>query len=332
MFKSAKLTRAQKSEPDIWSEGKQYVPLEMRHLGRVAMVISRRKAADLWGKASTATSSFALAVEDGFGAGGVARLGTAARILPARGTLVSGLARVSRLEAQASAQIDHQTAGTAPLEVGDLSLYMAQRRADMQELAQATQRQEQLVPTAPDRVAVVARRVVRHPTVPVPADAQVAAPVLAEPIPDVAMAELLAIRSALAAIPEPPPEPVALRPAPTPAPRSYPAAEKFDWTASETAFDWASPLPDPAPTKASPKAGLVARGLGAVWSLLRFCARLISRMAHAALRMIWRLIGPHVTKASAGILGWGLTGALLPYGIYAAVDAHVKGQDLRYFD
>ncbi len=48
MFKVAKGRQSATSKPDIWAEGKQFVPLDPMLLARVTTIIARHSAARIW--------------------------------------------------------------------------------------------------------------------------------------------------------------------------------------------------------------------------------------------------------------------------------------------
>ena len=331
MFKTAKTARRTGSKSDIWSEGKQFVPVDARHLCRVAAILARRSAARVWLRGSVRTANLALAVEDGL----VTVPGRLGRVLPSRGVVARTLARLSRLEATASKLVDHHAQPVAPLALGDLSSFMEQRRAEARQAAVDQARKETIASAARERVAMLGRRKKVVETagplsgtdglpngVPVEEIATSPDPGPVEVIDAqmVATDEIMAIRMALASIPEAVMAPVVRRVAPPPAvsPKLF-AAKSPDWS------DHYDPPEAPEPAAAPVGPGLTRRIWAGIWRLTR-------RALSWIMRTIWRLIGLILVKTVATGLGWGLVGALFPYGIYGAVSAHLKGQDLRYFD
>ena len=327
MIKTAKSARRTKSEPDIWSEGKQFVPVDAGHLSRVAAILARRLASRSWLRGSVRTADFAMAVEDGLGAALIGRMGSVGRILPSRGAVARLLARVSRLEATASALVDHQAQPVAPLELGDLRAFMQQRRAEAQIIAAEQARKDSIAQAARERAASLARRKLAAeaetlvPLVQTGAVAEAAEPVEVVGAHVVAVDEMQAIRMALASIPEVVAPVVVAAPPPPVAPVRLFAAKTEDWSDLADLSPETAPLTPPI----TPPPGLALR-IGKV--AMRLTGRVLAWILHG----IWRLIGPLLTKIVATTLGWGLVGFLLPYGFYGSISAHLKGQDLRYFD
>ncbi len=327
MIKTAKSARRTKSEPDIWSEGKQFVPVDAGHLSRVAAILARRLASRSWLRGSVRTADFAMAVEDGLGAALIGRMGSVGRILPSRGAVARLLARVSRLEATASALVDHQAQPVAPLELGDLRAFMQQRRAEAQIIAAEQARKDSIAQAARERAASLARRKQAAeaetlvPLVQTGAVAEEAEPVEVVGAHVVAVDEMQAIRMALASIPEVVAPVVVAAPPPPVVPVRLFVAKTEDWSDLADLSPATAPLTPPI----TPPPGLALRIGKAV---MRLTGRVLAWILHG----IWRLIGPLLTKIVATTLGWGLVGFLLPYGLYGSISAHLKGQDLRYFD
>lgn len=333
MFKTAKTAHRTRSKQDIWSEGKQYVPLDAGHLCRVAAIMARRSAAWVWLRGSVRTANLALAVEDGLGARAVAGLGRLRQVLPSRGVVARTLARMSRLEATASELVDHHAQPVAPLALGDLSSFMEHRRAEARQAAAEQSRKDAIASAARERAALLTRRNQSAETVEpliwtgtdaLPDDVIATAPELG-PVEVigaqvVAVDEMIAIRMALAAIPEVVVAPAVppLAPPPAVSPKLF-ATKSQDWS------DLYDPpvVPEPEVPPAGP--GLSRRVWAGIWRLTR-------RGSSWIMQTIWRVIGPILVKIVATGLGWGLVGALFPYGMYGALSAHLKGQDLRYFD
>ena len=345
MFKTAKTARRAKSRPDIWSEGKQFAPVDAGHLSRVASILARRSAARVWLRGSVRTATLALAVEDGLGAWAVAGLGRLVRILPSRGVMARTLARMSRLQATASELVDHHAQPVAPLELGDLSSFMEQRRAEARQAPVEQARKDSIASAARERAALLSRRKTveaealagtqagtdggsgeesgKGPNDGL-ATALVLGPVEVIGSQVVAVDEMMAIRMALSSVPEVAP---ALTTAPLPA-LAPTVSPKLFATRSQ---DWSDLYDPPAPPEPpESKAAMSGPGLSRrIWS---GTMRLLRRGLSWSFRTIWRLIGPILVRIVATGLGWGLVATLFPYGIYGAVTAHLKGQDLRYFD
>jgi hypothetical protein len=58
MYKFARGSVTKKAKPEIWSEGKQFTPLDPAHMARVSAIIARRSSAAGWKKGSARTADF----------------------------------------------------------------------------------------------------------------------------------------------------------------------------------------------------------------------------------------------------------------------------------
>jgi hypothetical protein len=274
--------------------------------------------------ASLKAAAFAASVENGLGANTVHALGRAPGALPSRGFCAGRLPGFSRLFAQAASQVDHQIVEIEPLEFGTLGDFLHLRRS-----AKVTQK-ESIAQSAKVRAAKLAGRsaalVAPTEPAPEPSIADHSADALRAPDPDVTIAqdELDPIRMALSSLPaEAPVTPQATPLAaahPNPAAQLYvsetiPDRDQDDGVAPQTPCSFA----DPAPQTLLGKIG------HAPWCALAAAARKCQQF-------LSRTLGPPTRTLAAAFLGWPSVGFLLPYGLYCAVRAHLKGQDLRHFE
>ena len=336
MFKAAKTSRPGPQKPGIWAEGAQFAPLSAGPLGRVSVILARQDAAKGWRKASDWLSDAALAMDDrkkpiDGHPSGLAR--TRAQVATVFVHLIS---RLSRLQASAAAIVDHQSEPVAPLEFSDLRGFMDQRRAAVVAAEREKLRKGDLGKSARDRAASLVRRPSPEISPDATADApESSIPDLPEtdtghdhpPLPPakpdkglIDMSELLAIRAALASVPDALP---AIAAPPQPSPIPPPPARLF---ATQS-------FPQEPEHQTLPLGPDVSRrrsnrlGSAASW-----VARAFGRAIQWTLHLVWRLVGPSITRCSAFCLGWGLVACALPIGLAKGVLLHAKGQDLRLFD
>ena len=321
MFKTAKGPQPAASKPDIWAEGAQFAPAEMRHLARVSVILARRKAAGVLQGASALAGRAATAVEGGFGAQAIGRLGRLARALPPRQAATAALSGISRIGAAASGLIEKPTEDIAPLDFVDLRGYVEQRRSDAAVKSAQTARKADITQAAKRRAAAAAGRGLDAGVPQVPM-ARPTVPLSASPPPLVDAGELLAIRAALAAAPEPAPP---LPAPPLPAPQIVQGRVFSHLPVDGVAQALVIPAPDPVSNEDKPKR---ARNIG----LRRRIAGAMAAGLGWMVRQTWRLIGPGLSAACAFGLGWATVGAMMPFGLYRAVRLHLDGEDLRYVD
>ena len=322
MFKTAKGPQSAASKPDIWAEGAQFAPAEMRHLARVSVILARRKAAGVLQGASALAGRASTAVEGGFGAQAIGRLGRLARALPPRQAAAAALSGISRIGAAASGLIEKPTEDIAPLDFVDLRGYVDQRRSDAAVKSAQTARKADITQAAKRRAAAAAARRGLDAGVPQDQMAGPTVPLRASPPPLVDAGELLAIRAALAAAPEPAPH---LPAPPLPVPQIAQGRVFSHLPVDGVAQALVIPAPDPVSNEDKPKR---ARNIG----LRRRIAGAMAAGLGWMVRQTWRLIGPGLSAACAFGLGWATVGAMMPFGLYRAVRLHLDGEDLRYVD
>ena len=321
MFKVAKGRQSAASKPDIWAEGKQFAPLDPMLLARVTAIIARRSAAHIWTKGSDLGADLSLAIEEGLWARAVSKLGRATAVLPSRAATARLMARLSRMQRRASSQVDHHRISVEPLEFGDLHSYMDERRAQAIVVQRERARKEKLAQSARERAATLALRASAAVDTRPNRGSAPLAETSADQTTTIAYTELLAIRAALAEVPDFPPAPVAMPSAPLP---DILAPSLFAKSASAAFIADAQKRPPTEP--------MAKRSPGILYRLAAAVGGAIGRAGGWVLSRIGSALSPPIHNALAWSLGWGLFLATLLYGFASALSAHYRGQDLRDFD
>jgi hypothetical protein len=345
MFKSVKSPNLGAAKPDLWADGAQFVPLTMNMLTRASSIIARKSASKIWLSSSTKLSDGALALEDGFGAPLVRRLGGLALVLPSRRFLVHVMTGVSRLQASAAQHVDYHSEPIAPLEISDLHGFLQTRRAEAIAAENERARKDALGQIARRRAIAISRRpkaageeslqeisdsslrfggatdAPADPARPSPSDP-------AEARASIGMEELLAIRMALASIPEAP-QAVLVEDPPIP-PKELARLFATSQTPTESKSD-ADEVREPQSNPSKP-AGLLKSIGRMIGAMFRGLGRLVMKALNRTFSLIWRLIGPTLAALTAYALGWGMVVLCWPFGLGKAIWSHTQGMDLRDYE
>lgn len=337
MLRKAKPRSTAQSKPEIWVDGQQIAPFNLGAWSRSSGILARRAAASTLSRVSIGCAALAFGLEGGRWSVNLSVLGPAARILPSRRSMARGLARLSRVQAMAAELVDHQSKPVTPLEIDDLSAFLANRR--LASLEAAAEKQH-LNGTGAARSELPVQPGwwpdddLKNTGLAASGDAKASPATLhsgsTEPetgavpvLPLVSLEELNAIRMALASAPEP-------RSAPPLFGEDTPSDLKDDASAqpikSAPRANWYfEPVIPAEPPALVPITSAVG---GVLYAVLRWIGARIVRL----LSVLWRPTRTAIARTSAFALGWICVILALPYALVRALILHFNFVDLRYFD